>query len=112
MQFGRVVAALCLFGLAALPATADRRSNAFAVRREAQRARLALPLFPTTTIGSFPQTDEIRSARAAYKRNELSETAYRAVIGEEIAQAVHRQEEIGLDVLVHGGQFTPKPLTR
>jgi 5-methyltetrahydropteroyltriglutamate--homocysteine methyltransferase len=61
-----------------------------------------LPLFPTTTIGSFPQTDEIRRARAAFKRGELSEAAYRAVVRDEIARAVQRQEEIGLDVLVHG----------
>jgi 5-methyltetrahydropteroyltriglutamate--homocysteine methyltransferase len=64
--------------------------------------RFALPSFPTTTIGSFPQTAEIRAARAAYKRSEMSAEAYRAAMQREIAHAVQVQEEIGLDVLVHG----------
>lgn len=88
--------------LAALPADADRRSAAFAVRQVAQRARLRLPAFPTTTIGSFPQTAEIRAARAAFKRGELPEAAYRQAMQREIAHAVRKQEDLGLDVLVHG----------
>jgi len=87
---------------AALAAGADRRISAFAERQVGQRARLALPAFPTTTIGSFPQTQEIRAARAAYKRGELSAEAYRAAMRHEIAHTVRMQEEIGLDVLVHG----------
>jgi 5-methyltetrahydropteroyltriglutamate--homocysteine methyltransferase len=88
--------------LAALPADADRRSAAFPVRQVAQRARLRLPAFPTTTIGSFPQTDEIRAARAAFKRGVLPEAAYRQAMQREIAHAVRKQEDLGLDVLVHG----------
>ena len=87
---------------AALPADADRRASRFPARQLKQRARFALPAFPTTTIGSFPQTAEIRAARAAYKRAELPADAYRAAMQREIAQAVRMQEEIGLDVLVHG----------
>jgi 5-methyltetrahydropteroyltriglutamate--homocysteine methyltransferase len=88
--------------VASLPAQADRRASAFGVRQAKQRARFALPAFPTTTIGSFPQTPEIRAARAAYKRSEISGEAYRAAMQREIAHAVQVQEEIGLDVLVHG----------
>jgi 5-methyltetrahydropteroyltriglutamate--homocysteine methyltransferase len=78
------------------------RSSAFAERVAAQRARLKLPAFPTTTIGSFPQTETIRNARAAHKRQELSEEAYRETMREEIRLAVANQEAVGLDVLVHG----------
>ncbi|KYC29432.1 5-methyltetrahydropteroyltriglutamate--homocysteine methyltransferase [Sterolibacterium denitrificans] len=88
--------------LAALPAAADRRHAAFPVRQAAQRKRLQLPLLPTTTIGSFPQTAEIRAARAAFKRGELSAADYETAMKKEIAHAVAVQEELGLDVLVHG----------
>ncbi|MGA0612241.1 5-methyltetrahydropteroyltriglutamate--homocysteine S-methyltransferase [Caldimonas sp. KR1-144] len=88
--------------LAELPADADRRASPFEARRERQRARLALPAFPTTTIGSFPQTAAIRAARAAFKRGELAADAYRDAMREEIALAVREQEALGLDVLVHG----------
>jgi 5-methyltetrahydropteroyltriglutamate--homocysteine methyltransferase len=57
---------------------------------------------PTTTIGSFPQTSEIRRARADYKKGQLSEQAYEQAMQAEIAQAIKTQEDIGLDVLVHG----------
>lgn len=80
----------------------DQRISAFPVRQAAQRTRFKLPLFPTTTIGSFPQTPEIRAARARYKKGELSEGDYRAAMQKEIAHAVRKQEELGLDVLVHG----------
>lgn len=88
--------------LAALPGRADSRTSPFAVRRERQRERLALPDFPTTTIGSFPQTAEIRAARAAFKRGALSAQAYREAMRDEIALAVREQEALGLDLLVHG----------
>jgi 5-methyltetrahydropteroyltriglutamate--homocysteine methyltransferase len=88
--------------LAALPAGADRRASPFAVRQAAQRARLKLPAFPTTTIGSFPQTPEIRAARAAHRRGEASDGDYREAMRREIAHAVRQQEALGLDVLVHG----------
>ncbi|MET0856377.1 MAG: 5-methyltetrahydropteroyltriglutamate--homocysteine S-methyltransferase, partial [Telluria sp.] len=80
----------------------DRRHSSFGARRAGQQARLALPLFPTTTIGSFPQTAAIRAARAAYKRKELSDDAYELAMRAEIAHAVRQQEELGIDVLVHG----------
>ncbi|MDC8757714.1 5-methyltetrahydropteroyltriglutamate--homocysteine S-methyltransferase [Janthinobacterium fluminis] len=89
-------------GVAALDPQADRRRAPFAQRQAAQRARLRLPAFPTTTIGSFPQTAAIRAARAGFKRGELSADDYAARMRAEIADAVARQEALGLDVLVHG----------
>ena len=88
--------------VAALGPDADRRRSPFAARQAAQRARFALPLFPTTTIGSFPQTPEIRQARARFKRGELDAAAYAQAMRAEIETAVRRQEALGLDVLVHG----------
>jgi 5-methyltetrahydropteroyltriglutamate--homocysteine methyltransferase len=79
-----------------------RRSSSYTVRSARQRAKLNLPLFPTTTIGSFPQTSTIRKARAAYKQGAMSESAYAEAMREEILHTVARQEELGLDVLVHG----------
>jgi len=87
---------------ATLPPHADRRSSPFAVRQVQQRARFNLPDFPTTTIGSFPQTAQIRAARAAFKRGEISEQKYLINMRAAIAHAVSIQEELGLDVLVHG----------
>ncbi|GAA4490232.1 5-methyltetrahydropteroyltriglutamate--homocysteine S-methyltransferase [Gluconacetobacter tumulicola] len=78
------------------------RATPFPVRQAAQRAMLDLPPFPTTTIGSFPQTPEVRQARAAQARGALAGDAYEAFLKEEIAAAVRWQEEMGLDVLVHG----------
>jgi 5-methyltetrahydropteroyltriglutamate--homocysteine methyltransferase len=88
--------------LDALPDDADQRRSAFTRRQAEQRARFRLPAFPTTTIGSFPQTPAIRSARASFKRGELSAADYAGKMREEIAYAVQRQEQLGLDVLVHG----------
>ncbi|MFS2129332.1 5-methyltetrahydropteroyltriglutamate--homocysteine S-methyltransferase [Telluria sp. Tellsp131] len=88
--------------LAALPPDADRRAAPFAQRQAVQRARFGLPAFPTTTIGSFPQTPAIRAARAAWRRGELADTAYDTAMRAEIAHAVQVQENLGLDVLVHG----------
>ena len=68
----------------------------------AQQASLALPPLPTTTIGSFPQTSEVRKARAALKKGEWSAEQYEAFCREEIERTVRFQEEIDLDVLVHG----------
>jgi 5-methyltetrahydropteroyltriglutamate--homocysteine methyltransferase len=81
---------------------ADLRASPFPVRQALQRARFQLPSFPTTTIGSFPQTQTIRSARAAYKRGDIGVAEYETSMRAEIAHAVRRQEELGLDVLVHG----------
>lgn len=88
--------------LAQLPEGADKRKSPFATRIAAQQAWLNLPLLPTTTIGSFPQTSEIRQARAAYKKGELSLEAYEAAMKQEIAHVVTIQEELDIDVLVHG----------
>ena len=79
-----------------------RRRRPFAERAVAQQRHLALPLFPTTTIGSFPQTGEIRAARRAFKAGDLSLEAYEAQMREEIAVTVARQEALGIDMPVHG----------
>jgi 5-methyltetrahydropteroyltriglutamate--homocysteine methyltransferase len=78
------------------------RASPYEVREKAQRVRLGLPPLPTTTIGSFPQTGEVRKARAAHRRGELDEAAYRERMREEIARVIRLQDELGLDVLVHG----------
>ena len=79
-----------------------RRSEPFAVRRAKQRERLDLPPFATTTIGSYPQTGEIRDARAKFKKGEIDGVEYEHRIKSEIEHAVREQERLGLDVLVHG----------
>ncbi|MBS9403790.1 5-methyltetrahydropteroyltriglutamate--homocysteine S-methyltransferase [Halomonas sp. TRM85114] len=79
-----------------------KRASAYPQRAVAQRRALDLPLFPTTTIGSFPQTTEIRATRRDFKRGALSAEAYEARMREEIAETVVRQESLGLDMLVHG----------
>ncbi|CUI06472.1 5-methyltetrahydropteroyltriglutamate--homocysteine methyltransferase [Janthinobacterium sp. CG23_2] len=86
----------------ALPVGADRRGAPFATRQAVQRARFRLPPYPTTTIGSFPQTAAIRAARAAFRRGALPLAQYQSAMRAEIAHAVARQEALGLDVLVHG----------
>jgi 5-methyltetrahydropteroyltriglutamate--homocysteine methyltransferase len=78
------------------------RASPYDVREKAQRVRLGLPPLPTTTIGSFPQTGEVRKARAAHRRGDLDEAGYRARMREEIARVIRLQDELGLDVLVHG----------
>lgn len=88
--------------LAGISAAHAQRGGDFASRIGKQQARWQLPLFPTTTIGSFPQTMEIRQARAAYKRGELGHLAYLDKMRDEVRLAVRKQEELGLDVLVHG----------
>jgi 5-methyltetrahydropteroyltriglutamate--homocysteine methyltransferase len=79
-----------------------RRARPFAARNKVQRERLRLPPLPTTTIGSFPQTAEIRRVRARLRRGEIAPEAYEEAIRAEIRLAVSRQERLGLDVLVHG----------
>ena len=81
---------------------ADRAREPYLEREAAQAERLHLPPLPTTTIGSFPQTTEIRKARAANARGELSDADYEARMREEIASVIKLQEDLGLDVLVHG----------
>ncbi len=79
-----------------------RRKSEYPVRREAQRNKLDLPLFPTTTIGSFPQTPEIRVARSEYKTGKRTQGDYEAFLKKEIERTIRFQEQIGIDVLVHG----------
>ena len=88
------VAELCEKDLIRLPA--------FAEREKIQKKRFELPLFPTTTIGSFPQTAEVKSTRNAHRKGEISDSEYELFIEKKIAECVALQEEIGLDVLVHG----------
>ena len=88
--------------MAAVNESMRHRKSSFAQRAEIQRARFALPKFPTTTIGSFPQTADVRNARAAHMRGTLSDAQYKTFLKQETARAVRWQEEIGLDVLVHG----------
>lgn len=78
------------------------RLPAFAEREKIQKDRFKLPLFPTTTIGSFPQTADVRTTRAAFHKGEISEEQYDIYMKEKISECVKLQEEIGLDVLVHG----------
>jgi 5-methyltetrahydropteroyltriglutamate--homocysteine methyltransferase len=88
--------------LAAISGRDSLRANPYPVRAEAQRARFQLPAWPTTTIGSFPQTTEIRGLRLDFKKGRLDAGNYRTGIAEHIKQAIQEQERLGLDVLVHG----------
>ncbi|MEW6048358.1 MAG: 5-methyltetrahydropteroyltriglutamate--homocysteine S-methyltransferase [Bacillota bacterium] len=88
--------------LAELQPEQARRAAPHAERRKVQQQHLELPAFPTTTIGSFPQTRELRQLRARWRRGEISQEAYEEGIRREIERVVRLQEQIGLDVLVHG----------
>ncbi len=79
-----------------------QRNSEFAQRRQAQREVFTLPLFPTTTIGSYPQTSAIRKARADFKKNLISEDEYVGAMKQNIEEVVRFQEEVDIDVLVHG----------
>lgn len=87
---------------AAVTAADACRQSPFAERKARQQAWLQLPLFPTTTIGSFPQTEDIRQLRARWKKQQLTDADYEAALRQAIAEVVQWQEAIGLDVLVHG----------
>ena len=78
------------------------RKEPFTVRREKQMEWMKLPLFPTTTIGSFPQTAEIRAARAKFTKGEMTPEHYKSFIEGQIKEVIEFQEKVGLDVLVHG----------
>ncbi|HHH3216927.1 TPA: 5-methyltetrahydropteroyltriglutamate--homocysteine S-methyltransferase [Morganella morganii] len=88
--------------LAAVTARDSERAAPYAERAEEQRRRFNLPLWPTTTIGSFPQTTEIRGLRLNFKKGNIDKAFYRTNISEHIKQAINEQERLGLDVLVHG----------
>jgi 5-methyltetrahydropteroyltriglutamate--homocysteine methyltransferase len=80
----------------------SRRTSTYPQRRKVQKQSLKLPLFPTTTIGSFPQTKEVRAARAEYKAGKQDAASYESFLRAETRKAVQFQKEVGLDVLVHG----------
>jgi 5-methyltetrahydropteroyltriglutamate--homocysteine methyltransferase len=88
--------------VAAITPELGQRKSPFDKRIALQQQHLNLPAFPTTTIGSFPQTAEIRQTRLQFRKGELDAAAYQERIREEIAHCVRQQEELGLDVLVHG----------
>lgn len=87
---------------AALKTSNHRRATPVNVRLEQQQKKLNLPILPTTTIGSFPQTVELRRVRREFKINKISEEEYVSSIREEIAKVVKMQEDLDIDVLVHG----------
>jgi 5-methyltetrahydropteroyltriglutamate--homocysteine methyltransferase len=88
--------------LRTLSPQATLRRSAYPIRRVTQAETLALPSLPTTTIGSFPQTHELRKARAAHRAGKLDDAAYEGLLKAEVERVVRFQEHIGLDVLVHG----------
>ena len=88
--------------IAKIDARLGRRQSPYTQRVVKQAALLKLPKFPTTTIGSFPQTAEIRQARSLFKAGKLDEHGYKQAMRDEIARSVREQEDLGLDVFVHG----------
>ncbi len=88
--------------VAAVTPELGNRQSPYPQRIAKQRQILGLPAFPTTTIGSFPQTAEIRQARLLFRKGELSDTQYTEQMQAEIARCIEAQEKLGLDVLVHG----------
>jgi len=88
--------------VAAITEADASRHHEFATRRLRQKEALKLPLFPTTTIGSFPQTPEVRGIRSRWKKGELTNAAYETLIEKETEEAIRWQESTGIDVLVHG----------
>ncbi|MFL9994978.1 5-methyltetrahydropteroyltriglutamate--homocysteine S-methyltransferase [Paraburkholderia sediminicola] len=88
--------------LAKISPALSQRKNAYPARADKQAALLKLPAYPTTTIGSFPQTGEIRHARSQFKSGALDEAGYKTAMQAEIERSVREQEALGLDVLVHG----------
>ena len=79
----------------------DRKSS-YTLRAKVQKDIFSLPIYPTTTIGSFPQTSDVRQARAKFKRGEIDEKSYDKFLEEKTIDAIRKQEKIGLDVIVHG----------
>jgi len=88
--------------LAAFDNTMASRKSPFAVRQQCQAEALSLPKLPTTTIGSFPQTAEVRKMRAAFRNGKIDQQTYDKFLQEETTRCIRFQEEVGLDVLVHG----------
>ncbi|MDQ6824909.1 MAG: 5-methyltetrahydropteroyltriglutamate--homocysteine S-methyltransferase, partial [Candidatus Eremiobacteraeota bacterium] len=101
-QSKRIHSAAVAKRIAALKESDATRVSDFGSRQTEQRDALGLPPFPTTTIGSFPQTSSIREARAKFRKGELTDEGYEHKIKAEIENAIREQEKLGLDVLVHG----------
>jgi 5-methyltetrahydropteroyltriglutamate--homocysteine methyltransferase len=87
---------------ASIKQTMTERQSPYPARSRRQQERLRLPIFPTTTIGSFPQTAEIRQCRLQYRKGDITPQAYRDAMRQEVAHCIREQEALGLDVLVHG----------
>ena len=98
----RVNNAAVVARLAAIKTGDAERTSPYAERAKQQRARFNLPLWPTTTIGSFPQTADIRTLRLDFKKGNVDTSYYRTSISEHIKQAIREQEQLDIDVLVHG----------
>ncbi|KPQ27972.1 MAG: 5-methyltetrahydropteroyltriglutamate--homocysteine S-methyltransferase [Marinobacter excellens HL-55] len=98
----RVVNPVVRAAVAGITAEQGKRQSPYTQRIALQQTALKLPAFPTTTIGSFPQTPEIRQARLQYRKGELTGPAYTQKMQAEIAHCIREQEKLGLDVLVHG----------
>lgn len=88
--------------IADVTAGMSQRQSSYTQRSKQQQSRFPLPLFPTTTIGSFPQTADIRLSRQQYRKGELDERSYQAQMQQQIQYAIEEQLKVGLDVLVHG----------
>ncbi len=99
---GQIHKPLVKMGVAEIRSVDFERNNVFLDRQATQLEKLKLPLFPSTTIGSFPQTDEVRQLRANLKKGILSQSEYDLKIEEEIVKSLRWQENLGIDVLVHG----------
>jgi 5-methyltetrahydropteroyltriglutamate--homocysteine methyltransferase len=98
----RVIDARVRQRIKAITPSMSQRATPYADRKKLQQARLQLPVLPTTTIGSFPQTTEIRRARRQYKNGQLAEAQYIEAMKANIAEVIQKQESLGIDVLVHG----------
>ncbi|MCW5802526.1 MAG: 5-methyltetrahydropteroyltriglutamate--homocysteine S-methyltransferase [Deltaproteobacteria bacterium] len=98
----RVTDAAVRARLAAVDKPMLHRASPFGLRAKEQRSRLGLPMLPTTTIGSFPQTSDVRGARAAWRSGKLADEAYQSFLRDETQRCISRQEELDLDMLVHG----------
>lgn len=101
-QSKRIHNSVVKFRTEAVSAADLQRQRSFPARWAKQQARLKLPAFPTTTIGSFPQTEEVRAARARFKKGELSSEDYEIFLKQKISECIRWQEQVGLDVPVHG----------
>lgn len=101
-QSSRVHDAKVKEAISKINASMTNRKSVYAKRKTIQQSRFGLPLLPTTTIGSFPQTAEIRLARQQFKQRKIDQASYEIQMKSQIAYAICQQEKIGLDVLVHG----------